>query len=62
MFSYITNMSINKMPSKNFQSFTKKLNNLENYSQQEKEIIFEKWQTEHYKYLKTKYSFNKKKV
>jgi|TARA_R110000782_G_scaffold158464_1_gene250597 hypothetical protein len=55
-------MSINKMPSKSFQSFTKKLNNLENYSQQEKEIIFEKWQTEHYKYLKSKYSFNKKKV
>lgn len=52
-------MSIKKMPSKSFQKFTKKLNNLENYSLIEKEIIYEKWEQEHHKYLKNKYNFNK---
>lgn len=49
------------MPSESFQNFTKSLNNLENYSQQEKELIFEQWQKEHYKYLKAKYNFKKVK-
>lgn len=52
-------MSIKKMPSKNFQSFTKKLNNLENYTQSEKEYIYDKWQKEHHSYLINKYNFQK---
>tara|TARA_R110002012_G_scaffold667_3_gene2935 strand:+ start:1519 stop:1686 length:168 start_codon:yes stop_codon:yes gene_type:complete len=52
-------MSIKKMPSKSFQNFTKSLNNLENYSEKEKELIFQQWQNEHYKYLKGKYNFKK---
>lgn len=53
-------MSIKKMPSKNFQNFTKKLNNLDGYTDSEKDEIYDMWQKEHHKYLKTKYNFKKK--
>ena len=43
------------MPSKDFQNFTKKLN------ETEKEVIYEKWQKEHHRYLKAKYNFKKAK-
>lgn len=49
------------MPSKEFQKFTKKLNDLESFSEDEKEVIYEKWQKEHHKYLKAKYNFKKTK-
>ena len=52
-------MSIKKMPSKSFQNFTKKLNDLENYTDQEKSEIYDEWQKEHHNYLKHKYNFKK---
>ena len=54
-------MSIKKMPSKDFQNFTKKLNNLDGFNETEKEVIYEKWQKEHHRYLKAKYNFKKAK-
>lgn len=54
-------MSIKKMPSKSFQNFTKKLNDLENYTNQEKSEIYDEWQKEHHSYLKHKYNFKKVK-
>tara|TARA_R110002020_G_C15891759_1_gene740153 strand:+ start:285 stop:452 length:168 start_codon:yes stop_codon:yes gene_type:complete len=52
-------MSINKLPSKEFQKFTKKLHNLDGYTDQERRIIYDKWQKEHHNYLKNKYNFKK---
>ncbi len=45
-----------------FKTFTKALNNIKSYSNEDRDVIFKSWRSEYTSYLKEKYNFVKHKV